>query len=226
MGALVWRSPAESREVPHGHIQLRVATGPGDDDPDLRVVHGPARRHDRAGRAAHDPHRPRHRGGHARVDRERLHARIRGATRHGWPVRRHHRPTAHLPDRNRRVHRCLGSRRGGADRRGTRGGAHRAGRIRGSDGAAGAFEYPGAVPAERTRADVRHHGCSDRSRGGRRAAAGWVAGDRRYCRTRLAQCVSHQRAGRCGRLPRGAALGAQYSVGIPTAPGYSGRVRC
>ena len=39
-------------------------------------------------------------------------------------------------------------------------GTHSAGWIRGFDGAAGAFEYPGAVPTERTGADVRHHGRS------------------------------------------------------------------
>ncbi len=76
-----------------------------------RPVHDLPRQPRRRRRAAVDPHRPRRLDRGARVDRQRLHPRLRRAPAHRLRARRPLRAQAHVPDRRRDLHR-LERRRG------------------------------------------------------------------------------------------------------------------
>ena len=69
----------------------------------LRAVHDHARQHGRERRAAVYPARPARLAGGARVDRQRVHADVRGAARHRRAPRRHLRAPADVPVRRGRV---------------------------------------------------------------------------------------------------------------------------
>ena len=161
--SLTSRSRNASREPPH----------PLDPRDRLsRAVHGRPRQPDRHGRASLDPHRPRRVPAAARVDRQRLHPRLR---RHAHPRRRARRPLrpqADLPRRARALHRVERRRGARARRRRARRRAGAAGRRRRDRRAAHADAarrgVPGRAARRRARHLVRHQRHGHRARPARR----------------------------------------------------------
>ena len=128
------------------------------------ALHDLPRPHGRERRAAGDPAGPRRAALTARVDSQRVRARVRGAAPVGREARRFLWTEAHLPARPRRVHRELARLRARHERRNADRRPNRAGGRRRLHPAGDALDHLGDLPAPRARDGDRDLGRRRRRR--------------------------------------------------------------